>query len=152
MLTFVFLFVSSQHLFIHLFIYFLVFIYFCLSATSIHFGNATNDTILSLEPPIFSSKPPSLVYAARGSSLSLCCEAVGTPLPKVEWLRPKKSSDSLLTVQGKGCLKVNTIKYNSEGEYICRATNHFGRAETTTAVIIGCLFCYCSVFYFSMFS
>ena len=104
--------------------------------------------IHSLEPPILASKPPSLVYAARGTSLSLCCEAVGSPLPKVEWLRPQKTSDSLLTVQEKGCLEVNTIKYNSEGEYICRATNHFGRAETTTAVIIGWLFCCCFVLHF----
>ena len=43
--------------------------------------------ILPSEPPTFVKKPPSKIIVDKGSVLSLCCEAVGSPPPKVEWLR-----------------------------------------------------------------
>ena len=109
-------------------------------------GNATNyvHAFLSLEPPVFTNKPSPQVIVVRGSTLNLCCEATGSPRPSIEWLRAQQSSDSPLAFQENGCLKINTAKENSEGEYICRATNQFGQAETSTAVgivnFIGCEF------------
>lgn len=97
----------------------------------------------SLEPPVITSKPPSQVAVVQGSTLSLCCEATGSPSPQVQWSRADQYSDSTLAFQENGCLEINTVRYNSDGNYICRATNHFGLAETTTRVIVnmkGCVF------------
>ena len=83
--------------------------------------------------------------------MSLCCEATGSPRPRIEWLRAQQSSDSTPAFQEKRCLEVNTAKEKRDGDYICRATNPFGIAESVTAVVvpdlIGCLFrnIYCFV-------
>ena len=60
----------------------------------------------------------------------------GSPLPRIEWSRAQQSSDVPLGIQENGCLEVNTVIDNSVGNYICRATNRFGLAETKTTVII----------------
>ena len=101
-------------------------------------------SLLSLEPPVITNTPPSQVAVVQGSTLNLCCEATGSPPPSVRWLRADQSSDLTLAFQENGCLKFNMVRYNSDGDYICRATNRFGLAETTTRVTInmkGCVFC-----------
>ncbi|KAL9962300.1 hypothetical protein ACROYT_G031388 [Oculina patagonica] len=98
------------------------------------FGMLKAISILRLkEPPVFTNKPPSQVVVVRGSALNLCCEATGFPFPRVEWSRADQLYGSQLANQEKGCLEVNT---NSDENYICRATNQHGRAETATAVTI----------------
>ena len=84
---------------------------------------------------MFTTKPPSQFIVELGTTLSICCEAEGSPDPRIEWSRAQQSPDSTLAFQENGCLVVNTAKKNSDGDYICRATNRFGLAETTTAVI-----------------
>ena len=100
---------------------------------------------LYVESPVITKKPPSQVFVDGGSSLRLCCEAKGSPPPKVQWSRADQTSDSTLAFQEKGCLAFDTVKYktySSEGDYICRATNRIGFAEITTTVIVnkGCVF------------
>ena len=96
------------------------------------------DFILPSEPPTFVKKLPSLVIVDEGSVLSLCCEAVGSPPPKVEWSRAGNvhSPDTSLAFQEQGCLVFNTVEFNSHGKYVCRARNRIGLAETTTAVVV----------------
>ena len=89
-----------------------------------------------LEPPAFTNKPPSRVVVKRGSSLSLCCEVTGFPRPRIEWSRAQQSAYLSPYSQENGCLVVNTFKQNSDGDYVCRATNKFGLVETATTVII----------------
>ena len=72
----------------------------------------------------------------QGSTLSLCCEATGSPQPNVQWLRVEQSSATTLAYQQKGCLEINPVKFNSDGDYICQARNRFGIAETTTTIIL----------------
>lgn len=96
-----------------------------------------------LEPPIFTNKPPSHVVVKGGSALSLCCKATGSPRPRIEWSRAQQYSDLLPAFQENGCLEVTTVMENSHEGYICRATNRFGLAETTTTVIeilTGCVY------------
>ena len=105
---------------------------------------------LSSEPPVFTNKPPSQVLPVRGSILSLCCEATGSPRPRIEWLRTQQPSYLPLTFrQENGCLEVSTT---GDENYICRATNQFGRAETATAIIMsinlkGSMFCIFDISY-----
>lgn len=96
-----------------------------------------------LELPIFTSKLPTQVIIDRGSTLSLCCKATGSPLPTIEWSRAQRFADVPLGFQQNGCIEVNTVRKNSDGDYICRARNSFGLAETVTAVFVdkkGCVF------------
>ena len=95
-----------------------------------------NELFSLLEPPMFTNKPPSQVVVNRGSTVSLCCKATGSPRPKIEWSHSGQSSYLSPPFQENGCLEVNTFKDNSDGDYICRATNHFGLAESTATVII----------------
>ena len=92
--------------------------------------------IFYLEPPIITSKLPSQVSVVQGSTLSLCCEATGSPPPRVQWSRAQRSSDTTLAFQQKGCLEINPVKYNSDGDYICQAKHRLGVAEATTTVIV----------------
>ena len=87
------------------------------------------------ELPKFTNKPPEVIRVL-GTNPRLCCTASGSPRPKVEWLRVQKSSALFPVSQEAGCLVVNTAKKNVEGEYICRATNSLGSAETATTVIV----------------
>ena len=90
-----------------------------------------------LEPPIFTKKPPSHVVLERGSTINLCCEATGSPHPRIEWSRAKQSQSYLPPAfQENGCLEVNTAKEYSGGDYVCRSTNRFGLAESLTTVIV----------------
>ena len=89
-----------------------------------------------LEPPIFTKKPSSQVVVERGSTISLCCEAIGSPRPRIEWSRAPQSSYMPAAFQENGCLDVNTAKENSAGDYICSSRNRFGLAETLTTVIV----------------
>ena len=70
-----------------------------------------------------------------GSTLNVCCEAKGFPSPRIEWSRAQQSSDLPSVFQEKGCLEVNTAMEKSERNFICRAANQFGLAETNTVVI-----------------
>ncbi|XP_078383878.1 uncharacterized protein LOC144666343 isoform X2 [Oculina patagonica] len=88
------------------------------------------------EPPVITRKPSSKYTVAQGSTSRLCCEATGSPPPKVQWSRADQPSDSTLAFQDNGCLNFNTVRYNSDGDYICRATNNYGIAEATTTVIV----------------
>ena len=75
--------------------------------------------------------------------MSFCCEATGSPPPKIEWSRAQPSSDLLPAFQQNGCLDFNTVTEKTYEGYICRATNPFGLAETTTTVVeilTGCSF------------
>ena len=72
----------------------------------------------------------------QGSTLSLCCQATGSPPPNVQWSRVEQSPDTTLAYQQNGCLEINPVKFNSDGDYICQARNRFGIAETTTTVVV----------------
>ncbi|PFX12382.1 Roundabout-like 2 [Stylophora pistillata] len=87
------------------------------------------------ESPKFTNKPSSEVILAQGTTASLCCEATGSPPPRIEWYRAQKQSVSIPVNQEDRCLLVNTDKENAEGDYICRATSRLGLAETVTTVI-----------------
>ena len=90
----------------------------------------------TIELPVFTSKPVSKLSVSRGSTLSLCCEAAGSPPPKIEWSRAESSTYSRLLLQQKGCLTINTAKEEGYGSYTCRATNSYGVAQTSTLVTV----------------
>ena len=84
------------------------------------------------EPPIFNKKPASQVLAESGPNLTLCCQAKGS----VSWTRAQRSLNLSPAFQQNRCLTINNVKEESAGIYTCHATNSFGFAESTTAVIV----------------
>ena len=84
------------------------------------------------EPPVLIKKPPSQVEAELGSTLKLCCVAEGS----VSWSRAQFPLNLLPAFQQNGCLTITSITEESAGNYICRVTNTFGFAESSTAVIM----------------
>ncbi|CAH3143482.1 unnamed protein product [Pocillopora meandrina] len=85
------------------------------------------------EPPKFTNRPPTVVGAIPGTNVTLYCEASGSPRPNVEWFQAQKSSVSFPVFQEDGCLQIKMVK--EDVDFICRAKNSFGLAETTTTVI-----------------
>ena len=88
---------------------------------------------LSSEPPKFTNRPPTVVNTLRGTNVTLCCEASGSPRPNVERFQVKKSSVLYPVLQEDGCLLIEMGEENVD--FICRAKNSFGLVETTTLVI-----------------
>ena len=88
-----------------------------------------------VEQPILTSKPRSVIQVKRGSTVNLCCEATGSPPPKIEWSRAQWSPNSKVLVQENGCLSLNTAIEKGVESYICRATNSYGVTQTTTTII-----------------
>ena len=76
-----------------------------------------------------------MVHTLLGTNVTLCCEASGSPRPNVEWFQTQKSSVSFPVFQEDGCLLFKMVKENIKVDFICRAKNSFGLAETTTTVI-----------------
>ena len=74
-----------------------------------------------------------MVHTLLGSNVTLCCEASGSPRPNVEWFQAQKASVSFPVFQEDGCLLIKMVK--EDVDFICRAKNSFGMAETTTTVI-----------------
>ena len=74
-----------------------------------------------------------MVGAIPGTNVTLCCEASGSPRPNVEWFQAQKASVSFPVFQEDGCLLIKMVK--EDVDFICRAKNSFGMAETTTTVI-----------------
>ena len=85
---------------------------------------------LSSEPPKFTNRPPTVVNTLRGTNVTLCCEASGSPRPNVEWFQVKKSC---VFFQEDGCLLIEMGEENVD--FICRAKNSFGLVETKTTAI-----------------
>ena len=85
---------------------------------------------LSSEPPKFTNRLPTVVNTLRGTIVTLCCEASGSPRPNVEWFQVKKSC---VFFQEDGCLLIEMGEENVD--FICRAKNSFGLVETKTTVM-----------------
>ena len=88
---------------------------------------------LSSEPPKFTNRPPTVVNTLRGTNVTLCCEASGSPRPNVEWFQAHKYSVSFPVSQEDGCLQIKMGEENVD--FICRAKNSFGLVETKTTAI-----------------
>ncbi|XP_054718152.1 protein turtle-like [Uloborus diversus] len=90
-----------------------------------------------LAPPHFKLKPPDTVYVKVGESVTLSCEAIGTPLPAISWSKdnlPLLSSPSVQITATE--LRINNIQQSDIGDYLCMAKNKEGRVNASTKVIV----------------
>ncbi|KAJ6223357.1 hypothetical protein RDWZM_001902, partial [Blomia tropicalis] len=90
-----------------------------------------------LAPPQFRLKPPDVIYVKVGESITLPCEAIGTPTPQIVWFkdnRPLQSSANVHITSNE--LRIGSIQLNDIGEYRCTSRNREGSISTTTKIII----------------
>lgn len=71
-----------------------------------------------------------------GESLFLTAHVTGDPDPQIQWIKNNKplSSSEVVDLKyknGIAKLTINEVYPEDEGEYICKATNVMGSAETT---------------------
>ncbi|XP_055945123.1 protein turtle-like isoform X2 [Argiope bruennichi] len=90
-----------------------------------------------LAPPHFKLKPPDTVYVKVGESVTLNCEAIGTPLPVISWTKdnlPLQASPSIQITASE--LRINNIQQSDIGDYLCVASNKEGKVSALTKVIV----------------
>ncbi|GFY72498.1 protein turtle [Trichonephila inaurata madagascariensis] len=88
-------------------------------------------------PPHFKMKPPDVVYVKVGESVSLPCEAEGTPPPNLIWYKDNSPLEESRTVQILPTeLRINNLRQTDIGDYTCMARNKQGTVTATSKVIV----------------
>uniref|UniRef100_A0A3B3VSB1 Heparan sulfate proteoglycan 2 n=1 Tax=Poecilia latipinna TaxID=48699 RepID=A0A3B3VSB1_9TELE len=81
-------------------------------------------------PPTVVSPPEESVEAARGSTVTFTCQAVGIPTPiitwRLNWGHIPKSDFVMTSENGRGTLIIRDVKEVDQGAYTCEAINAKG--------------------------
>ncbi|XP_068162728.1 basement membrane-specific heparan sulfate proteoglycan core protein isoform X3 [Antennarius striatus] len=82
-------------------------------------------------PPSVTSPPEESVQAARGSTVTFTCQAVGVPTPIITWRLnwghiPVSGRISMTSENGRGTLTIRDVKEADQGAYTCEAINAKG--------------------------
>uniref|UniRef100_A0A3B5MAA9 Uncharacterized protein n=1 Tax=Xiphophorus couchianus TaxID=32473 RepID=A0A3B5MAA9_9TELE len=82
-------------------------------------------------PPTVVSPPEESVEAARGSTVTFTCQAVGIPTPIITWRLnwghiPKSDRFVMTSENGRGTLTIHDVKEADQGAYTCEAINAKG--------------------------
>lgn len=103
-------------------------------------GSPKNGTWVHLDvhaPPHFKTKPPEVVYVKVGESVSLPCEAEGTPTPAIIWYKdnmPLEEGTNLHILPTE--LLMAKIQTTDIGDYLCMARNREGSVTAVSKVIV----------------
>ncbi|KAG8194491.1 hypothetical protein JTE90_013246 [Oedothorax gibbosus] len=88
-------------------------------------------------PPHFKMKPLDVVYVKVGESVSLPCEAEGTPPPNLIWYKDNLPLEESRNVQILPTeLRINNLRQTDIGDYTCMARNKQGTVTATSKVIV----------------
>ncbi|MGA7724291.1 MAG: immunoglobulin domain-containing protein [Opitutaceae bacterium] len=104
---------------------------YTVAATNINGTTTSHKAKLTVNaPPVFTTEPQS-VTAAAGTKVVLTAVATGGPKPKYQWFR------NGVTLSGgkSGTLTLNKVRAKNAGTYTVTATNTFGSATSTPAVL-----------------
>ncbi|XP_014849228.1 PREDICTED: basement membrane-specific heparan sulfate proteoglycan core protein isoform X5 [Poecilia mexicana] len=86
---------------------------------------------IGCNPPTVVSPPEESVEAARGSTVTFTCQAVGIPTPIITWRLnwghiPKSDRFVMTSENGRGTLIIYDVKEVDQGAYTCEAINAKG--------------------------
>ncbi|XP_064078244.1 protein turtle-like isoform X11 [Macrobrachium nipponense] len=105
-------------------------------------GATDNGTWIHLDvhaPPRFTTTPDDVTYVNIGDSIILNCEAEGTPKPEIFWFRDDNAvnpSDTVGIFNDGTELRINKIRDQDIGDYVCVARNAEGRVHHEAKVVI----------------
>ncbi|XP_071542829.1 protein turtle homolog B-like isoform X4 [Panulirus ornatus] len=105
-------------------------------------GASDNGTWIHLDvhaPPRFTTTPDDVTYVNIGDSIILNCEAEGTPKPEIFWFRdnePVEPSDTVGIFNDGTELRINKIRDEDIGDYVCVSRNAEGRVHHEAKVVI----------------
>ncbi|XP_054162906.1 protein turtle homolog B-like isoform X2 [Oppia nitens] len=88
-------------------------------------------------PPHFRLKPPDVIYVKVGETITMPCEAMGTPSPAIIWYKdnqPLEGSGSVHILPNE--LRISNLQQSDIGDYMCLARNREGSTTANTKVII----------------
>ncbi|XP_035997428.1 basement membrane-specific heparan sulfate proteoglycan core protein isoform X6 [Fundulus heteroclitus] len=82
-------------------------------------------------PPSVVSPPEESIEAARGSTVTFTCQAVGVPTPIINWRLnwghiPDSSRFIMTRENGRGTLTIRDVREEDQGAYTCEAINAKG--------------------------
>ena len=94
--------------------------YFC-SAVNL-LGNVERKTLLVVVSlPVFTVKPPEMVFAASGDTLTLNCSATGDPQPVISWKRQGAALPVGRSHWTNKMLTIRDLREEGSGNYMCSA-------------------------------
>ena len=72
--------------------------------------------------------PQTVMEAQFGNKTKLTCEAEGNPPPKYTWLQKLRSQEVLIRGYEQELI-IENVKYEDQGEFVCKATNEINEDE-----------------------
>lgn len=107
--------------------------------------NELEETSEYISPRFIEKLKP--VQIMDGESLSLPCRVIGYPTPKIQWLHNKqeiseeRGVDIVQDSDGLCVLSISEVFPEDAGNYICCATNKFGKARSKANVTVEGILC-----------
>ena len=89
-----------------------------------------------LGQPVFTKVPPSLATPVKRSTFEVACQAVGFPLPVVNWTRLGMPLPATKTQVKEGTLTITNISPADSGFYDCVATNVMGTRKARINIVV----------------
>lgn len=87
------------------------------------------------------------VQTFTGTSVTLQCQAEGSPKPVVSWSKNGQplASKGRISISGDGTLTVRNTRAQDTGRYKCSAKNAIGERSEASSVYIRCEYTYFSI-------
>ena len=95
--------------------------------------NTLCDCVLTVVPRLLLSS--TRLMAEEGQNITIACSATGQPKPNVTWSKAIGVLPGRTAVKN-GVLKINNVKGDDGGIYVCKAKNILGTAEGPTHLVI----------------
>ncbi|CAL4144187.1 unnamed protein product, partial [Meganyctiphanes norvegica] len=87
------------------------------------------------QPTVRATVPPEH-RVAKGTSVTLACEAKGNPTPAIRWTRQEGPLPSGQRIQEGFSITLEGVDRHVEGTYLCTADNGIGQAATAAIAVI----------------
>ncbi|XP_037669666.1 protein sidekick-1 isoform X2 [Choloepus didactylus] len=88
------------------------------------------------EPPYFTAEPESRILVEVGETVDIICQAMGVPLPVLQWYKDAISISKLQNPRYKvllsGGLRIQKLRLEDSGIFQCFASNEGGEIQTHT--------------------
>ncbi|XP_066595112.1 protein sidekick isoform X2 [Prorops nasuta] len=92
--------------------------------------------VVVYEKPMFVTEPKKITLTDYGTQVSLPCDAVGVPPPKISWFQNAQSVDHLIgsryEMKEDGSLIIKKLSIEDSGMFQCLASNEAGESSSYT--------------------